>query len=219
VLPLYPALAILVALAAERGALALNGIWPRVAMVLLPLLVIVLAVAAGGGLWWLDRTVPWLALAALLVALLATILALAALFGGRAGTAAVQATLASAAVAWAIYGFAIPLAQTVALSPRLMAAAQTAPCRPQALATAGYREPSLVFLGGTTLEMTDGAGAAAFLAKGGCRVAFVEGRLEAAFTAAATAAGMVPRLVGRVQGLNLNGGRRMDIGVYAQQGS
>jgi 4-amino-4-deoxy-L-arabinose transferase-like glycosyltransferase len=219
VLPLYPALAILVALAAERGALALNGIWPRVAMALLPLLVILLAVAAGGGLWWLDRTVPWLALAALVVALLATILALAALFGGRAGTAAVQATLASAAVAWGIYGFAIPLAQTVALSPRLMAAAQAAPCRPQALATAGYREPSLVFLGGTSLQMTDGAGAAAFLSGGGCRVAFVEGRLEAAFTAAAAAAGTVPRLVGRVQGINLNGGRRMDIGVYAQQGS
>ncbi len=49
---------------------------------------------------------------------------------------------------------------------------------------------------------------------GTCRIAFVEKRLEAAFIASTIAAGTAPRLLSRVEGINLNGGRRLDIGVY-----
>jgi hypothetical protein len=105
----------------------------------------------------------------------------------------------------------------VAISPRLAAATKAAHCAPTGFATAGYREPSLVFLTSTDLVMTDGAGAAAFLRDGACRIAFVEKRQEEPFIAAGIEAKAAPRLLSRVDGVNLNGGRRLDIGVYLSQ--
>jgi 4-amino-4-deoxy-L-arabinose transferase-like glycosyltransferase len=219
VLPLYPALAILVAVAADRAALAVQGTWPRLAMLLLPVMAFALAAAVGGGLFVVDRTVPFVALGLIGVAAILAILAWRSVFDGRAGTAIVQAALASVAIAWGVYQFAVPLARAVAISPRLIAAAGAAGCAKPQLATVGYREPSLVFLGGTDLVMTDGPGAAAFLGGEGCRVAFVDSRVEAAFTQALLASGKQARLLSRVQGLNLNGGRTLDIGVYMRQGT
>jgi len=89
------------------------------------------------------------------------------------------------------------------------------PCARPAFATAGDDEPSLVFLTRPDLVMTDGAGAARFLAGGGCRIAFVERRQQAAFRATLEASGTNPALVTTVGGINLNGGRRLDIGVFA----
>ena len=57
-------------------------------------------------------------------------------------------------------------------------------------ASAGYEEPSLVFLAGTKTHLTDAAGAADFLRHGGCRFAFVEARQERAFALRAEAIGL-----------------------------
>jgi hypothetical protein len=140
-----------------------------------------------------------------------------AFFAGQAGTAAFAATLSAVAVAWGVYAAAVPLVSIVKISPRLAAAARGAGCTPEAMVTAGYREPSLVFLTRTDLAMSDGAGAAQVLAGGPCRIAFVEKRMEPAFIAAAMEANAAPRLLSRVEGVNLNGGRKLDIGVYISQ--
>jgi 4-amino-4-deoxy-L-arabinose transferase-like glycosyltransferase len=213
VLPLYPALAILVAVAAERKALAIEGRLPRIAMGLLPLLVIVLTAVAAGAAWRLDAAIPFVALPILAVAIVFALLAWRATFDGRFGSAAMMAVAASLFVAIGVYQWTAPLLRSVAISPRLAEAAKSAGCTPEGYATVGYREPSLVLLTRTDLLMTDGPGAASFLRGGGCRVAFVEGRQEAAFLNAMDAAAP-PRLISRVQGLNLNGGRKLDIGVY-----
>jgi hypothetical protein len=110
-----------------------------------------------------------------------------------------------------------------AISPRLAAARQealaaTPGCRALAAAAAGYHEPSLVFLTETDILLTDGQGAGAFLAAAPCRTAFVEARQQAAFEAAlGDAAGV--RLADRVEGIDLNGGAKLDIGVYVRQGA
>ncbi|MCP8939899.1 glycosyltransferase family 39 protein [Alsobacter sp. SYSU M60028] len=217
VLPLYPALAILVAVAAEKQKLPREGWVPRVVMGLLPGLVLILAVAATAGLVWLDRVVPIAALAVFVAALAVGVLAWRAYFAGAFGTAALRAAAAAALLSWGAFAFAAPLFRSVAISPRLVAATASAGCQPVGYATAGYREPSLVFLTSTDLVMTDGAGAADFVQKGGCRIAFVEKRLEPAFVAAGIGAGVSPKLLSRVEGINLNGGRRLDIGVYLGQ--
>lgn len=221
VLPLYPALAILTALAAEEGALAMRGWAPKVAAGLLPLLALALLAGVTAGFVLYERTIPIVALVLLLAALGVAIAAWRSTMDGLFGTAAVQAVAASAIVAWGAYAFAVPQFRTVAISPRLVAAVQAAEragaCRGPELATAGFREPSLVFLGGTNLAMTDGAGAAQFLAGPGCRAAFVVSAMEPQFIEAARNAGVIARLSDRVQGLNLNGGRKLDIGVYWRQ--
>jgi 4-amino-4-deoxy-L-arabinose transferase-like glycosyltransferase len=217
VLPLYPALALLVGLAAERQALPLQGWLPRVVLGWLPVVALVLLGAVGVGLSVLEHVVPVLAIVILLAGVLLALAAWSAYFAGQAGTAAFSATLSSVAVAWGVYAAAVPLISIVKISPRLAAAAREAGCPPQTMVTAGYREPSLVFLTRTDLQMADGAGAAQVLAGGPCRIAFVEKRMEPAFIAAAMEANTAPKLLSRVEGVNLNGGRKLDIGVYISQ--
>lgn len=108
---------------------------------------------------------------------------------------------------------------TFELSPQLADAqkqAITQQCPALAPATTGYREPSLVFLTSTDLAMTDGKGAAEFLTAAKCRIAFVEKAQEAAFLAALPSQ-KAAQPVKRITGINLNGGKALDIGVYVRQ--
>jgi hypothetical protein len=84
------------------------------------------------------------------------------------------------------------------------------------VATLGYREPSLVFLVGTKLEMLEtGEEAAHFLDLGGCRLVFVERRFREPFEAEVARRGIRPALMTRVTGFNINNGRRLDLGAYS----
>ena len=62
--------------------------------------------------------------------------------------------------------------------------------------------------------MTGDDEAARFVQGAPCRVAFVDARGEVAFKAALSASSNIA-LMARIQGLNLNGGRKLDMGVYA----
>jgi hypothetical protein len=85
-------------------------------------------------------------------------------------------------------------------------------CADPAVATLGYREPSLVFLVGTQLDMVETADeAAAFLKQPGCRIAFIDGRFAERFERARADAGLNLREVANVAGFNINGGRRASI--------
>jgi 4-amino-4-deoxy-L-arabinose transferase-like glycosyltransferase len=217
VLPLYPALALLVALAGEAGGLVTRGVAARlVTFCLLPAPVLLLGAALAALSWYLDQSVPWLGLLLLGLALICALAAWRAYGHALVGTAALAAAAASVFVALGVYGFGVPGLRSVQVSGRLAETARSVACPQPLLATAGFREPSLVFLTRTDLLMTDGAGAARFLGEGSCRVAFVERRQEEAFTQAIGQS--APRLLGRVDGVNINGGRRLDIGVYARDG-
>jgi 4-amino-4-deoxy-L-arabinose transferase-like glycosyltransferase len=217
VLPLYPALALMALIAAERGKLAVEGMLPRIVMGLLPLLAFVLLVAAGGVGWFTEHWVPIAALAFLAAAFAVSLLAWRLAFSGRLGSSVLAAAVASVLVCVGAFGELVPSLRSIAVSSRLAAAAGAAGCQPQGMATVGFREPSLVFLTRTDLAMPDPKDAAAFIKEGGCRVAFVESRNEEDFQAGAREAGITPRLVSRVDGININGGRKLDIGVYVGQ--
>ncbi|GGC71197.1 ArnT family glycosyltransferase [Chelatococcus reniformis] len=214
VLPLFPALALL----AVRG-IATGDVSPRrwgalagaALLVLIPLAALVALPIAGVHL---GGAIPY---AALPVLALSTALAAAAWLAFRADgpwRAALLSIAAAAIFAVGLFGTAQRLLTALKLSPRLAAAVHGVPCPAPQTVTAGYREPSLVFLVGTDLAMADGAGAADFLAHEGCRVALVTDREEPAFTARLRALGLSPALVTRVVGFNINGGKRLDVGVY-----
>jgi 4-amino-4-deoxy-L-arabinose transferase-like glycosyltransferase len=217
VLPLYPALAILVAIAAERQKIVRTGLFSTLTMAWLPTLAAILLVAVGVGLAYFEGFFPIVAVILLILAVFAAILAWRALTAGQAGTAALAAATAAIAVAWGVYSGAAPHLSIVAIIPRLASAASSVQCEVTGYVTAGYREPSLVFLTRTDLTMTDGPGAARYLSDGPCRIAFVEKRFEQNFISTAIEIGVSPGLVSRVSGVNLNGGRRLDIGIYLRQ--
>jgi hypothetical protein len=90
-------------------------------------------------------------------------------------------------------------------------------CKPAMVATAGYEEPSLVFLLGTKTAMVDGTDAAEFLRLGGCRFALVEARHERAFLRRADAIGLRYASPQRFDGYNLSSGRAVSISVYRSE--
>jgi 4-amino-4-deoxy-L-arabinose transferase-like glycosyltransferase len=219
VLPVYPAIAVLVALALDELLKEGATRWRRVVVWLFVLVPAVLTIA-GIVLAIQTKALPswnWFVYTPV------------ALFLAWAATRAdlppsrrvIASILAAAALYNAVYSGILTggPGRIAAISPQLAAMARMpsqGECSNPALASAGYYEPSLVFLTGTGLHFTDGAGAAKFLATERCRMAFVDIRQEVAFRSALAATAGV-QLAGRVKGLNLNGGKQMDIGVWLRK--
>jgi hypothetical protein len=80
------------------------------------------------------------------------------------------------------------------------------------VAVTGYSEPSMIFLLGTTTELTDPVGAAKAVAQG--RPAVVEGRQEKAFQAALAALGQTARPAGVVEGFDYSDGDKERLTLY-----
>ncbi len=217
VLPLYPAVTALLLLALVNGGIdrfRRGAVATAMLVVLVPLALIGVIL---WGNWSLDRTLPYTALPFLLLALLVATRVVAAFRRSDFEGALWRGVLASLLLGVGVYAFAVESLRSLKLSPRLAEATQAVGCPDPAVMTVGYREPSLVFLVGTDLAMgVDGAAAAAFLNQPGCRVALVERRHAASFEAAIAQSGLAPRLVTTISGFNLNGGRRLDMAVYAR---
>lgn len=217
VLPLYPAITALLLLAVLNGGIDRH----RRGAVLTASLVVIVPLALMAtilfGNWTLDRAVPWLALPFFALVLLMGISVVAAFRRLDFEGALWRCVLASLLLTIAVYPFAIESLRSLKLSPRLAETLKAAGCTDPAVVTLGYREPSLVFLTGTKLAMAaSGADAAAFLNQPGCRVAFVESRFADDFKAALASQPAKPRLVTTINGFNLNGGRRLEIAVFAR---
>ncbi|PTM42856.1 glycosyltransferase family 39 protein [Bosea sp. 124] len=217
VLPLYPAITALLLLAVVNGGIdrfRRGAVATALLVVLVPLVLIGVIIGAN---WSLDGTLPYLALPFLLLALAVAVSVVAAFRRRDFEGALWRCVLASLLLGVGVYGFAVESLRAFKLSPRLAEAARSVGCADPAVMTVGYREPSLVFLTGTRLAMgVDGAAAAAFLNPPGCRIVFVESRYMAGFQTALGQSGLTPRLVTTIRGFNLNGGRRLEMAVYAR---
>jgi 4-amino-4-deoxy-L-arabinose transferase-like glycosyltransferase len=219
VLPLYPAIAILIAGVLDNHALSrrpwlmAGAVWWFVITLGLGIAALTLHIAIGqqpGFLAW-----PFL-VAALIFALFAWWLYQV----DGAELSLLRASAASILLSWALFGFTFPAL------PRLFPANDlskyvrfSAACDDPQVATAGYHEPSLVFLTGTGLKHTSGAEAAEFLKAGGCRFAFVESRQERSFAQRADALGLRYAKGMRLEGINISGGRPITVTVYRAEGS
>lgn len=218
VLPLYPAVTALLLLALVNGGIdrLRRGATATAALVfLVPAALVGVIIYAN---WTLDRTVPYLALPFFALTLFVAWRVVMAFRRGDLEGALWRCVLASLFLSIGVYGFAIESLRSLKLSPRLAEAVRAVGCADPAVMTVGYREPSLVFLTGTDLAMgANGAAAAAFLKEPGCRIALVEKRFEAEFRAGVAAAGIVPRLVTSIPGFNLNGGKPLEMAVFARE--
>jgi len=218
VLPLYPAITALLLLAIVNSGIDRfrRGSLSTAALVVIVPLALVAAIAYGN--WTLDGALPRFALPFLLLALLAAWRVFAAFRREDFEGALWRGVAASLLLGIGVYGFAVESLRSFKLSPRLAETVRAIGCADPAVITVGYREPSLVFLVGTDLAMGyDGQAAAAFLNQPGCRIALVESRAMAGFEAALAQLALAPRLATTINGFNLNGGRKLAIGVFVRQ--
>jgi 4-amino-4-deoxy-L-arabinose transferase-like glycosyltransferase len=213
VLPLYPAIAILIAGTIERGLLSQNRWLERGTLLwlLIPVLLTGAAIAAlfvfKGDIWF----VAW-PFAAADVAF--GLLAWWFYPSDGAERSLLRALAASLMIAVSVYVITLPGLTRLFPSVALAKALHAADCRHPAVAAAGYHEPSFVFLAGSSTVLTNGAGGANFLADGGCRVALVESRSESEFRERARDIRLRYSMIMTVEGLNYSNGRPVKVTAY-----
>ena len=206
VLPLYPLMALATAAALDGGGVRTSGWFARFAASGAALFSFAFAIVAAVVAVLLGEPIPAVGILVLLVAVLSPI------------SSSIVAVLSAMITYLGIFGMVLPGYQQTRISENLARAGHAALfCAEPRFASAGYAEPSLVLLAGTDTLLTDGSGAANFLAGGDCRAAFVESRQLQSFKERAEDLGMMVDEAGRVHGYALNGGRMLDLHVLVSR--
>jgi len=217
VLPLYPAIALLTAGALERRVLSRSWLTKGAAWwFAIPALAAILSIVGAISLTRQPLFEAWPIFAA------AMILGLFAWWlyeDGRAERSLLNAVVAALALAFAVYGVVLPRLHALFPSAAIAHALRYTVCVKPKLASAGFDEPSLVFMTDTSTLLTDGSGAADFLNKGGCRFALVEQRSERAFVERAEAIGLRYNVAFRIEGYNISRGNSVSIVMFRSEGT
>jgi 4-amino-4-deoxy-L-arabinose transferase-like glycosyltransferase len=125
-----------------------------------------------------------------------------------------------ASVLVAVTVYAVTFRSLPSLFPSAMVAdvIGEADCKkPQAVSTFAYQEPSLVFLLGTDTRFTDGAGAADFLRAGDCHFALVDSRSDRSFVQRAESIGLRYSLSQRIEGFNISVGKPVLLTIFRSE--
>src|SRR5438105_7208583 len=217
VLSLYPAIAILIAGIVDGGMLSRRlwltreTMWWFVVPVLLGIAGIVIVLVVGRR--FALQVWPVIGASAVM-----GLLAWQLYDIDRAEHALLRAAGAAILSMLALFGLIIPSMPQLFPSATLARVIRDGGCTEPLAASAGHHEPSLVFLVGTSIRLTDAAGAAEFLRGGACRFAFIESRQERNFAQRAEAIGLrySPQL--RFDAINTGSGRPTTIAVYRSVG-
>ncbi len=219
VLPLYPAIAILIAGILEGGGLS-KARWlvrGTVGWFLFPSLI---ATAVVAGFLYVDRDLGLIAWPSAAAAVVIGLFAWRLYEVDGPERSLMRGMLTAVLVAFTVYGVTFPALPK--LFPSALIADEihgTGCAHPQVAATGYYEEPSLVFLLGTEMRFTSGPGAAEFLQGGACHFALIDARSERAFVARANAVGLRYALVKRLAGYNISIGRPVRLAVFRSVGT
>src|SRR5215470_13135113 len=155
VLPLYPAIAILTAGALERRVLSRSWLVRGAAWwFAIPAITSLIAVV---GAIWVTRQPVFLAWPFVAVSLIFGLAAWWLYEDGRAERSLLNAVAAALFLAFAVFGVVLPSLTTLFPSAEIARALRYVVCAKPRLVSAGFHEPSLVFMTDTSTALTDGS--------------------------------------------------------------
>jgi 4-amino-4-deoxy-L-arabinose transferase-like glycosyltransferase len=221
VLPLFPAIACLTAVALFSPKVAVRP-WLRWALFVFAAVWAVLSAAlsiAGPAALWIDQHHVDPLAVLLSLCSLASVAALAwCAWRRQAEWAVAAAACATLFTATNVYANALPRLSSFWLSPRIIAVVDTVkPCPDSLLISTPDHEPSLVFLNGpshTYLADKPGEAADALAKAGACGLAVVGGAQDAAFLTRAAQLHLRTRMVGWLQGRDYSDNRSLKLSFY-----
>lgn len=213
VLPLYPAFAVLIAGIVDPHVLARARWLVRGTMwwFVFPVVASVVGIAT---MMLVGRQLGLLAWPFVAGAMIMGLLAWRLYEVDGATSSVLRGVGASVLLFIAVFGVMLPSLGVLFPAATLKDAARSRHCPAPTAAAAGFHEPSIVFQLGTGTRLTDGSGAAEFLAGGGCRLAVVEARHQRSFAAYADRVGLRYVAGPRIETYNFNAGRSMTLNVY-----
>lgn len=213
VMPLYPAVAILIAGVVERRALS-NARWLKPGLAGWFLFPAAIGVACVAGFLFFVRDLGLIAWPFTAGAVIVGLFAWRLYESEGAELAVLRGVAAALLVSIAAFGITLPLLTPLFPSVALSNIVRNAGCASPEVASAGYQEPSLVFLAGTSTRLTSGADAAEFLRPGGCRFALIESHYERSFVQRAEAVGLRYQTVAKFDGYNISIGKSAAISIF-----
>jgi len=214
VLPLYPAIAILIAGILEAGALAKIRWMIRgtVGWFVFPSIFAITTVVA---FITFNRELGLIAWPTAAVAVILSLFAWWLYEADGPERSLLRAMTASVFVAVTVYAILFPSIPALFPSELIAKEVRGSGCSdPHVAANFSYQEPSLVFLLGTHTRFTDGAGAAEFLRAGPCHFALIEPRNERSFVQRANAIGLRYTLMQRIEGYNISVGKPVAMALF-----
>ena len=214
VMPLYPAIAILIAGILDQGGLVKTRWIVRgtVGWFLFPLIIAMLVPVA---FVLIDRDLGLVAWPFAAAAVIFGLFAWWLYDVDGPERSLLRGMMTSVFVAITVYAVAFPALPPLFPSELIAADLRATGCeRVHVAATYYYQEPSLVFLLGTDTRFTDGAHAAEFLRGGACHFALIDARNERGFVQRANAIGLRYALSERVAGYNISIGRPVALTVF-----
>ncbi|MEJ2626091.1 MAG: glycosyltransferase family 39 protein [Pseudolabrys sp.] len=214
VMPLYPAIAILIAgiLEGEGMSKARWLIRGTVGWFVFP---VVIASAVVVGFVLLDHDLGLQAWPTAGAAVIVGLFAWWLYEVDGSERALLRAMAASVLVGITVFAITFPGMPSLFPSELVSEAVHETGCKnPQTAATGYYQEPSLVFLLGTDTKFTNAVGAADFLNGGACRFALIDARSEHTFIQRANVIGLHYALSKRIRGYNISIGRRVRLTVF-----
>jgi len=214
VLPLYPAIAILIAGILEPDSLIKKRWLVRgtVGWFVFPSVV---AVAVVVGFVMIGRDLGIVAWPFAATALIFGLFAWWLYEVDGAERALLRGMMASVFIAITVYAVTFPSLPALFPSALIADEVRGVGCgQPQVAATLAYQEPSLVFMLGTGTRFSDGAGAAEFLRQGPCHFALIDARSERSFVQRADSIGLRYTLTARIEGFNISIGRQISSALF-----
>jgi 4-amino-4-deoxy-L-arabinose transferase-like glycosyltransferase len=214
VLPLYPAIAILIAGILEGGGLSKTRwlVWGTVGWFLFPSLIAIAVVAV---FLYIDHDLGLIAWPSAGAAVVIGLFAWRLYEVDGPERSLLRGMVTSVLVAITVYAITFPALPALFPSALIANDLRATGCEaPQVAATGYYQEPSLVFLLGTKTLFTSGAGAAEFLQRGPCHFALIDARSEGNFIQRANAIGLRYALAERMAGYNVSIGRPVALAVF-----